>query len=360
MEVSATDADEGEESSFVRLSTSSIMDAATPPMRWIVPDYVGEGLTILGGRQKAGKSWLAMNWAIAVAVGGVAMGTVACEQGDVLYVDTENGARRVRLRIDALYPDQAQRPDLSRLEWMNEAPSLGERLIEALDDWRSSVIRPRLVVIDAAQKPDWKAAASDTAALPKLQRWATTHGMAVVWLHRMRKAADPLVALGGSGGVFGFADATLLLDRDAAGSSLQMRGRDGDDRHSALRFAAGVWALTGEAPGVRRSDDRMKIIEVIDAAGKAMGPSDVADALGRPVAAVKMMMIRMEKAGELTKHGHGHYHSPRTAEAAAELAERSREFTEWCRKHAPPGRPACDAVPELRDELIRKIRAGEI
>ena len=78
-------------------------------MRWVIPDYVGEGLTILAGRRNTGKSWLALDWAIAVASGGSAMGSVACEPGDVLYVDLENGERRIRSRLDAFFARESRR-----------------------------------------------------------------------------------------------------------------------------------------------------------------------------------------------------------------------------------------------------------
>ena len=62
----------------------------------------GEGLTVLAGRQKIGRV-PALNWAIAVACGGLATGSLGCEIGDVLYVDLHNGPRRTRDRLDALF-----------------------------------------------------------------------------------------------------------------------------------------------------------------------------------------------------------------------------------------------------------------
>src|SRR3712207_6932590 len=52
--------------------------------RYIVPGYIVEGLTLLGGKPKLGKSWLLLGIAIAVATGGVALGGVPVEAGDVL------------------------------------------------------------------------------------------------------------------------------------------------------------------------------------------------------------------------------------------------------------------------------------
>jgi hypothetical protein len=114
--------------------------------------YVPEGFTVLAGRQKLGKTWLAIDWAIAVASAGCAMGAIPCDIGDVLYIDLENGRRRAQDRINTLFPSPHNRPDLSRLVWQNEAPPLGKRFIQSLDDWRSSVEHPRLASIDVLQR----------------------------------------------------------------------------------------------------------------------------------------------------------------------------------------------------------------
>lgn len=67
-------------------------------------DYLPEGFSVLAGRQKLGKTWLAIDWAVAIATGGVAMGCIPVEAGHVLYVDLENGPRRIQRRIRALFP----------------------------------------------------------------------------------------------------------------------------------------------------------------------------------------------------------------------------------------------------------------
>ena len=92
-----------------RTTTAELLASSAPPVRWVIPDYIGEGLTILAGRQNSGKSWLALDWAIAVARGGSAMGSVACEPGDVLYIDLENGERRIRSRLDTFFSGESRR-----------------------------------------------------------------------------------------------------------------------------------------------------------------------------------------------------------------------------------------------------------
>ncbi len=73
-----------------------------PPLRWIVPDLIPAGLSLLVGAPKVGKSWAALDVALAVAAGGKALGGIAVEAGGVLYLALEDGPRRVADRMRLL------------------------------------------------------------------------------------------------------------------------------------------------------------------------------------------------------------------------------------------------------------------
>src|SRR5258706_8802654 len=137
---------------FERTNTTTIMATRYPRLRAIVAGYLYEGFTVLAGRQKLGKTWLGIDWATAVATGGIAMGSIHCDQGDVLYIDMENGPRRIQGRINTLFPNKRERPDLSRLEWVTEAPQLDQGFIAELERWRTTVPVPTLVIIDVLQR----------------------------------------------------------------------------------------------------------------------------------------------------------------------------------------------------------------
>jgi hypothetical protein len=298
------------------------------PIRWIVKDYLPEGFSVLAGRQKLGKTWLAIDISFAVACGGVAMGAIECEQGDVLYLDLENGERRIQRRIDALYPND-QRPDLSRLEWTTEAPPLDKGLIEAFDDWRRSMPNPRLVVIDVLQRikpignPARNSYENDYSAWVPLQSWATEHSIAVLGLHHTKKggADDPLEALSGSNGLSACADTTLVLDRDGNGITLYVRGRDVDEKQDALDFSAGIWTLKGEAAEVRRSNERGNILVTLEQATEPLSPSTLADVTGMRNGNVRKLLFMMAKAGEVQKTGRGLYIHPQNQHLRSETSD---------------------------------------
>ena len=77
-------------------------------LRWIVPKYVPEGCVLLAGRPKIGKSWFALDAAVAVSSGGTCMGEL-CEQGDVLGLFLEDTDRRLQRRLTTMLGAQKER-----------------------------------------------------------------------------------------------------------------------------------------------------------------------------------------------------------------------------------------------------------
>jgi AAA domain/CHC2 zinc finger len=76
------------------------------PIKYVVPGYIVEGLTLFAGKPKIGKSWLLLHAAFAVAEGGLTLGNVQCEQGDVLYAALEDNPRRLQSRMTKLFGTQ--------------------------------------------------------------------------------------------------------------------------------------------------------------------------------------------------------------------------------------------------------------
>jgi RecA-family ATPase len=296
---------------FKRTGTNDLMAVSFPPLKAIVPGYLYGGFTILAGRQKLGKTWLGIDWALAVSTGGVAMGSIDCPPGDVLYIDLENGPRRIQARIRALFPDQQRLPDLSRLEWVTEAPPLDRGFIDRLEKWRTSVKDPRLAIIDVLQriKPpgnkNQNAYESDYSTWAPLQAWATKHGVCVLGLHHTKKggADDPLESLSGSNGLSACADTTIVLDQNQNGRTLYVRGRDVEENVIAVIFASGAWSILGNAADVRRSDERSVIVAAIIDHSEPMSPLEVADATGQPRANVRQLLRKMARSEDIYKIG---------------------------------------------------------
>lgn len=84
-----------------RWSVAELLDTEFPEPKWIVPGIFTEGLVLLGGRPKIGKSWMSLQLAGAVATGGKFLGR-SIDQGAVLYYALEDSPRRLKDRIQKL------------------------------------------------------------------------------------------------------------------------------------------------------------------------------------------------------------------------------------------------------------------
>ncbi|OLT22936.1 hypothetical protein BJF78_32745 [Pseudonocardia sp. CNS-139] len=76
-----------------------LMSMSFPEPRWAVPGVICEGVTLLAGPPKVGKSWLALGLALDIAAGWAALGSIPVEPGPVLYLALEDTARRLQSRM---------------------------------------------------------------------------------------------------------------------------------------------------------------------------------------------------------------------------------------------------------------------
>jgi hypothetical protein len=295
-----------------------------PPIKWIVEDYIAEGLTVLAGKPKLGKSWLMLSVAIAVASGGYVLGDRKCIQGDVLYAALEDTERRLGGRLEKLCGrSNATAWPTSLTFWTyGEMKSLDNGGIDQIRNWIQRHPKARLVIIDTFARvrngPRGKEGPyeADYREVGSLKALADQTGVAVVIVTHTRKmgADDPFDTVSGTLGITGAADTTIVLTRDGQGVTLFATGRDVAELETAVEWdkETGRWRVLGDAQEVRRSDERTLILDALKGEPEPMSPAEVADATGRPRTAVRALLGVMAKAGEIRKIGRGKYLHPDT------------------------------------------------
>lgn len=289
------------------------------PVKYVVPDYIVEGCTLLAGRPKLGKSWLCLEIGIAVASGGDCLGGIQCEQGDVLYLALEDNRRRLKWRIKKVLDFGASPPE--RLQIATEWPRAGAGGIRAIAQWIEAHPGARLVLVDvlAMFRPitggrDQQLYERDYHALKGLQQLASQTGVAIVVVHHTRKSqseTDPFEKVSGTLGLSGAADSTLILDRDSQGATIYGRGRDIQEIETAVHFDRNVcrWSALGKAADIRRTSEREAILDCLadnqtdnrSDNPDGMTPAEIADATGMKRNNVKQLLYKMVKAGEVEK-----------------------------------------------------------
>ena len=294
-------------------TAADLMAQAPPPVRWAVEGLIPEGVTLLAGKAKMGKSWLVLGLCIATAAGGVALGKVPVERGEALYLALEDNPRRLYSRIGKLL-DGGDPPDGFHIatEWW----TLDEGGAEALDGFLAEHPDTRLVVVDTLKKIRPRTSGNravydvDYEALEPLLPLAAEHRVAILVNHHLRKmdADDPLDTISGSTGLSGGVDGALVLKRERgrADAFLYVTGREiEDERELALKWDQNLanWTIVGDADEYRLSEERAEIVRTLEETDKPMTPTEVADALGKSTNSVKVTMWRMARDGQLDNNG---------------------------------------------------------
>jgi RecA-family ATPase len=300
-----------------RAFTAADLAAATfPPPRWAVRDLLAEGVNLLCGPPKLGKSWLALSVALSVAAGGIALGSIPTDEGDVLYLALEDHPRRLQSRMASLIGDAPAPP---RLTFLTEWPGYTEGW-EYVGAWLSQHPDARMVVVDVLQKvrppgiTNQGAYAADYGAMAPAMQLAREHEVCFVVVHHTRKqsADDFMDTVSGTNGIAGSADATLVLarSRNAADGTLSVTGRDIEERSYALAFSGGLWTmLDGPVDRYALSTIRRRVIDVLTTAGP-MAPKALSAAVAHDYEATKKLMQRMAIDGQVETDGSGRYSVP--------------------------------------------------
>jgi hypothetical protein len=96
-----------------------------------------------------------------------------------------------------------------------------------------------------------------------------------------------------------------------ADATLYIRGRDVPEADHALSFDAETcaWTLLGDASEYRLSEERREIVELLRAATEPLSPKRIAETLGKKDGAVRYLLHKMAKSGDVDGVG-GAYRFP--------------------------------------------------
>lgn len=273
-----------------------------PLAKWVVPGILPEGVTLLAGRPKIGKSWLALDFALAVAAGGFAMGKIPVDRAEVLYLALEDSRRRLQSRQEALLDGQ---PAPDSLHFATRWPTLDDGGLDALEAWLATHPNARLIVIDTLQRvrpreTSGSLYALDYRALEPLADIARERGTSILLSHHTRKlgADDFIDLISGTLGLAGAADTLLVLQRTRGKGDAQLHitGRDVDEAAIALNWDAPHWVLQEE--GRKPTPEQQQIINLLEEEGP-LSPKQVAAKTGRNVNTIKTALWRMGNLGIL-------------------------------------------------------------
>lgn len=321
-------------------SLKDLMAKVLPPVKWAVPDIIPEGLNLLCGKPKLGKSWLALHIALAIAYGGVALGNKQVEQGQVLYLALEDNERRMQSRVKQLLQEQSVPDDF---DYDIECPRLDQGGYDLLEAWIKTHSRARLIVIDTwvkisprpqggRQRTQYE---DDYDSLSQIKRLSDRYNVAILAIHHLRKTSsedDFLDEVSGSVGVAGTVDGIIGLKRERGqfDATLHVTGRDiEDDAALALSFDrdSALWKLIGNAEEVGKTKERQAILNMLKEYPDGLSARELADLLEKNYNTLRNILTRMEKSEELAKDG-SKYIIPKSGATVVNRSHRSQQTRE--------------------------------
>lgn len=240
-------------SKTIRLQTidgESLMSLPLTPLNFVVDTLLSQGLHILAGSPKVGKSWLALWLSVMVAKGEPVWG-MSVQQGTTLYLCLEDSVLRIQNRLFEITEDAP-----SSVHFCTECALIGQGLEEQVETFLTAHPDTVLVIIDTLQmvRPARDATyANDYRDLSVLKRIADTNGIAILLIHHLRKetADDVFNRISGTTAISGAVDSSFTLVEERRGSGrakLSCVGRDIEYRELTLeRNGENVWELVSDS-----------------------------------------------------------------------------------------------------------------
>lgn len=304
-------------------SLTNLLSCELPDPSWLVPELISEGLVLLAGKPKLGKSWLALSLALDCALGTacqgkLALGRYTVAKAGVLYLSLEDSQKRFQSRVMKLLNGRPTPENFAYL--LTWKPLQGDGLLD-LDTLLYTASDTRLVVIDtlARVRQPGKSGSNvyqdDYELMARLHEFAIRHHITLLLVHHTRKLGsdDPFDEISGSTGLTGAADTSMVLkrERNQPNATLHITGRDVEEQELALIFDSSTctWSVTGTAAEREVSQSRKEVLNLLKQNGP-MTPMDIAKELGKGSATIKSTLRRMVEDGEIARQGRGQYALP--------------------------------------------------
>lgn len=229
---------------------AALMSQPLRPPDFVVDSLLSQGLHILAGSPKVGKSWLVL-WLAVMVAKGEPVWDMATRQGHTLYLCLEDSVLRIQNRLFEITEDAPE-----SVHFCTECAPIGQGLEEQIETFSMEHPGTVLVIIDTLQmvRPIHDATyANDYRDMSVLKRLADRLGLAILHIHHLRKekAEDVFHRISGTTAISGAVDSNFTLVEKRRGSGrakLTCIGRDIEYRELELeRNADNVWELLSDS-----------------------------------------------------------------------------------------------------------------
>ena len=301
-----------------------------PEMKWVVDDLIPEGLTILAGAPKIGKSFFSWNLALAVSQAGIFLSEFKIsKRQNVIYLALDNDPeRQIQSRLKMI------QPDVSLPENVQLCTNFPIRMQdEGLETWEETIVSMEadLVIVDTLNKvlkPEYQGSSyeQDYTKLGPVHNMVNRLGISMILVTHTRKMIDtenPYNMIQGSVGVQAACDNLILLTQSDGEKILKVTGREILEKELAVEISQGTFIATSveKREESKLSDIRSEILAVVKEAGEpGINMKGIVEALPeRSDNSVKLAVRRMVNEQIYQPKKRGKYYSSKPDEFQSEV-----------------------------------------
>ena len=244
---------------LITRSYEEIMTTVYKPIEFVIDGLLAQGLYILAGAPKVGKSWLALDMCLSIAKGEKILG-LKTSQGTALYLCLEDSYARIQNRLYELTDEPTE-----MLYFSVMSDPIGGGFEEQIEGFMSEHRDLKIVFIDTLQMVRGSTDSSygsDYKDLSVLKALADKLEITDIVVHHTRKCkdSDPFNMISGSTGISGCVDGSLVLIENKRGSrnaKLYCVGRDIENAEINLQFDSDLkkWVVTDEPSAPKGKDN---------------------------------------------------------------------------------------------------------
>lgn len=231
----------------------------------VVENMLCQGLTILAGPPKIGKSWLCLDLCISVCSGQPFL-EFKTNKSDCVYLALEDSNNRLQDRISKVLSSKEVPEGFYTCIYIDP---LNEGLLEELEKQLQEHPNIKLIIIDTFQKIRGYQGKTESTyqydykEVGKLKSFADNHKICILVIHHLRKQKDSDVfnQISGSTGLTGAADTSIIIqkkDNQSSEAILAITGRDVESTEKLLLFDkfSCKWNVVGDASDFDDQIDR--------------------------------------------------------------------------------------------------------
>ena len=177
---------------FHTIDSEVLFEKQLEKRKYIVEGLLPEGLTVLSGDPKVGKSFFALSLSVSVAK-GIPFLCFPTKKCAVLYFSFEDDEKRIQQRLFEMSDD-----NFSGLTFSSDIMRLDADFIQSVENYLQQHPDTKLIVVDTLNyirpdKPNTNMYKNDYDDMIKLHRLTQQYGIGMMLLHHNRKTAETTI-----------------------------------------------------------------------------------------------------------------------------------------------------------------------